>query len=136
MPINGRSVQVEDHSGHSTVGGLEMDLMRRCSELKIEFKVWGEGHKQQGSNSSPLLLVSAEQASTTDFLAHITTQSHQRLLDKIMLDEAHLLLTASDYRLKLEDLRTLRKIKCPFVALSATLPLSTDVVLIIDLCYI
>ncbi|KAK5020796.1 hypothetical protein LTS07_011432 [Exophiala sideris] len=45
-----------------------------------------------------------------------------RQLDRIVFDEAHLILTASDYRPKMALLRFLRDLRCQVVFLTATLP--------------
>jgi hypothetical protein len=44
----------------------------------------------------------------------------------LILEEAHLLLTASFYRKRLPLITQLRRYRCPFVCLTATLPLSAE----------
>jgi superfamily II DNA helicase RecQ len=43
-------------------------------------------------------------------------------LDRIVLDEAHLILTASSYRPYLEETKWLRQLHCQIIYLTATLP--------------
>lgn len=53
------------------------------------------------------------------FLARL--DAAQRL-DRVILDEAHLVLTSSHYRLKMGLIRQLRNLRAQFVFLTGTLP--------------
>ena len=97
---------------------LRQDLIRRCTEWKIPFQHYGPGSTQV----KPLILVDVQQASGADFKTLLQRLQAAGRLDRLVLDEAHLLLTAGHYREHLGLLVELRRFDCPFVCLSATLP--------------
>jgi superfamily II DNA helicase RecQ len=67
--------------------------------------------------------VSAEAASSDDFLQWAAEKRVQGELERVVLDECHLTITAADeYRRKLRALVLLRNLDCPFVFLTGTLP--------------
>ncbi|EED11930.1 DNA helicase hus2, putative [Talaromyces stipitatus ATCC 10500] len=72
--------------------------------------------------SSPLILVSAEQAVHINFRTFLLRLQLANQLDRVVFDECHLTLTASSYRKGLALLPTLRDIQCQMVFLTGTLP--------------
>lgn len=67
--------------------------------------------------------MSAEAASSDDFLQWAAEKRVQGELERVVLDECHLTFTAADeYRRKLRALVLLRNLDCPFVFLTGTLP--------------
>ena len=56
------------------------------------------------------------------FLAFLRQLHNVGRVDRLILDEAYLVLTTSDYRENLGLLGMLRQVTCPFVYLTATLP--------------
>jgi superfamily II DNA helicase RecQ len=86
---------------------LRSDMLRRCQLVGIQPLIWSVGCKQ----SSSLVIVSAEAACT------------ERFLDRIVVDESQLTITASDYRLCMSQLGWyVRQIRTQTVWLTATLP--------------
>ncbi|KAI9812054.1 MAG: hypothetical protein M1826_002973 [Phylliscum demangeonii] len=103
---------------------LRQDLARQCQERQIPFTDWGTllGGIEDMPLLAPLVLVGAEQALQARFLQVASTLQHQERLARIVLDEAHLALTAASYRPLLPALGELRRLPVPFICLSATLP--------------
>ncbi|OLL26208.1 ATP-dependent DNA helicase Q5, partial [Neolecta irregularis DAH-3] len=73
---------------------LRQDMERRLKELEIPYAFWS--HEQQYTSS--LIIVTIEQASTDSFKSYLLKLSSQNQLDRIVMDECHLIFTASDYR--------------------------------------
>jgi len=92
-------------------------------QWEINFGVFESRHALLPVAAQPsLLFVDAERVSGSIF-QHFLSELHAAgRLDRIVLDEAHLLLTASHYRESLPALAVLRRYRCPFVCLTATLP--------------
>ena len=105
---------------------LRQDLLRRCEEWKISFAVFGAGRFPQPHAVPSLVLVDVENAASAEFLTLMQCLHQTGRLDRIVLDEAHLLLTAMHYREQLSLLGTLRRFHCPFVCMTATLPPSSE----------
>ena len=68
-----------------------------------------------------LVFIDINNAITLHFLAFLRQLHDVGRVDQLILDEAHLVLTASDYRKNLGLLGMLRQVTCPFVCLTATL---------------
>lgn len=102
---------------------LRQDLLRRCREWNVACACYDADITPQRMHAVPgLLLVDIETAVTPDFLAFARSLHAMDRLDRIVLDEAHLLLTAGHYRRKIVAVGVLRRIPCPFVCMTATLP--------------
>ena len=106
---------------------LRQDLIRRCRESPIHF--WhfnpadaGRMHERLHT-APPLILVDIDFAVADQFYEFALHAAQGGRLDRIVLEEAHLILTSSDYRGHLLYLGRLRRIQVPFIALTATLPL-------------
>lgn len=97
---------------------LRRDLMRRMRELHIEYVEWLPGE----TRDAPLIMVTVEAASTRDFLKYARLLVNQQRLDRIVVDECHLTVTAVEYRPSMVDLTMIRLLRTQFVYLTATLP--------------
>jgi superfamily II DNA helicase RecQ len=97
---------------------LRGDLLRRLRELNIDHLEWLPGERREAG----LVLVTVEAASTKDFLQYAQTLIAQQKLDRIVVDECHLTITAVDYRPAMVDLAIIRSLRTQFVYLTATLP--------------
>lgn len=97
---------------------LRGDMIRRLSEQSIRFLQWSPGERRQ----APLIVASAEAACSTEFQSYAQSLVGQNRLDRIVIDECHMTLTASEYRQSMFDLGSLRLLATPFVYLTATLP--------------
>jgi superfamily II DNA helicase RecQ len=98
---------------------LKRQLVTRCTDAGLDCKHWPEAR-----DSWPrVVLVSAEAASSDDFLQWAADLRVRGELDRVVIDECHLTFTAADeYRRKLRGLVLLRNLGCPFVFLTGTLP--------------
>lgn len=90
---------------------LRGDLLRRLRELEIDYIEWLPAEKREPG----LVSVTAEAASTRDFLKYSRTLISQQKLDGIVVDECYLTITAAGYRKSIIDLAAI----CD---LTATLP--------------
>jgi superfamily II DNA helicase RecQ len=95
------------------------DLMKRCEDLEINCVHWTPEQQQRAS----VMLVVAEAAVSDTFLTFLSDLQVARKLDRIVIDECHVILTAIKYRRRILDLDRLRMIPCQFVLLTGTLPL-------------
>jgi superfamily II DNA or RNA helicase len=97
---------------------LRGDLLRRLRELWIDHIEWLPGEQRESS----LVLVTAEAASTGGFIKYARTLISQQKLDRIVVDECHLTITAAGYQQSIVDLVAIRSLRTQFVYLTATLP--------------
>lgn len=98
---------------------LRGDLVRRVRELGIEYHVWSP---EEPETSAPLVFATVEAAATSKFRSFAARLAAKQELDRIVVDEAHLTVTASDYRQAMVDLALIRSVRTQFVYLTATLP--------------
>ena len=97
---------------------LRGDLLRRVRELGIDHLVWSPGEQRD----VPLVFVTVEAACTEQFRTYAHKLAATQDLGRIVFDEAHLTITASDYRQAMVDLALIRNVRTQFVYLTATLP--------------
>jgi superfamily II DNA helicase RecQ len=98
---------------------LKRQLVIRCKEIGLDCEPWPKARDRYPR----LVIVSAEAASSDDFLQWAAEHRVRGRLDRIVLDECHLAITAADeYRKKLRGLVLLRQLACPMVFLTGTLP--------------
>lgn len=98
------------------------DMVRRCEEAGISFAVWDRSQDSKQYTGTPLLFVSVEQAVRRRFRTFMMQLDAIEGLDRVVFDEAHLVLTASSYRPKMALVQQLRQLHCQVVFLTATLP--------------
>ena len=98
------------------------DLVGRIQGRGIDCIEWKHGE----SNAATVVVVSADLAGDTtsngNFLGYAGMLSSRGLLERVVVDECHLVFTSSDWRPKLAKLKNLRVLACPMVLLTATLP--------------
>lgn len=98
------------------------DLVKRIQGCGVDCLEWKHGE----SNPATVVVVSADVAGDItcngNFLGYANVLSSKGLLRRVVIDESHLIFTASDWRPKLAMLRNLRLLPCPMVLLTATLP--------------
>jgi superfamily II DNA helicase RecQ len=68
------------------------------------------------------MIVSIEAASTRDFFKYAQGLVRHQRLDRIVVDECHLTVTAAEYRPAMVDVATIRCLRTQFVYITATLP--------------
>jgi superfamily II DNA helicase RecQ len=97
---------------------LHIDMLRRVRELKIDHLEWQPGERREAA----LVLVSAEAASSKDFIKYARRLIAEQKLDRIVIDECHLTVIAAEYRPSIVELTAIRSLRTQFVYLTATLP--------------
>jgi superfamily II DNA helicase RecQ len=106
---------------------LRQELLRRCEQWGISFRRWLDGAVLGQLHAvPPLLFVGIDHTQKPEFEALLSSLYQHGRLDWLILEEAHLLLTASHYRGRLALIAQLRRYGCPFVCLTATLPPSAE----------
>lgn len=100
---------------------LKQDLLGQCGRLGLSHTVW-HGGMEVDSTCAPLLLASVEDAMQKKFLGYLRSLRQRDQLDRVVLDEAQMVLTESHYRDSLRAVAEVRRTTVPFVALTATLP--------------
>ncbi|KAL8689011.1 MAG: hypothetical protein Q9218_005217, partial [Villophora microphyllina] len=102
---------------------LKQDLRQRCTAWGIVHAIYDPCSTPQQLHAVPtLLLVDIETAVTPGFLSFARALHAIGRLDRFVLDEAHLLLTASYYRTQLPAVAGLRRVHVPFICMTGTLP--------------
>ena len=100
------------------VVALRGDMLRRCQEVGIRPLVWRVGSRE----TAPLVLVAVESACTEQFLDYAKGLALRQQLDRIIIDECHLTITASSYRPSMALLGWhLRQVPTQTIWLTATL---------------
>jgi DEAD/DEAH box helicase len=98
---------------------LRNDMLRRFKEVGIQLLVWAPGTRR----TAPLVIVSVEAACSEGFVEYAQSLVMRQQLDRIIIDECHLTITASDYRDNMLELGWhIGQIKTQTVWLTATLP--------------
>ncbi|TXB97976.1 hypothetical protein FocTR4_00016852 [Fusarium oxysporum f. sp. cubense] len=73
---------------------LRGNMLGRLDKVALKHHIWRPGSKK----SAPIVVVSAEAACTEAFLEYANRLSDRQCLDRIVIDECHLTITASCYR--------------------------------------
>jgi hypothetical protein len=73
---------------------LRGDMLRRCQQVGIRPLVWSVESRE----TAALVFVAVESACTEQFLDYAKGLALRQQLDRIIIDECHLTITASDYR--------------------------------------
>ena len=110
---------------------LRLDLLRRCREMGLNPIVWRSSQDvAAGMEGTPtLLFVSVEVAIKYPFRQYARRLYDTGNLERIMIDECHLIHTSAHYRKQIVQLNELRQFPVPFVYITATLPLRLEKVL-------
>ncbi len=95
------------------------DLARRCQQHDVPYSTWTAGSRDKDCQ---LVLATAEQVLLPAFDAWATRLHTARKLHRIVLDDAHLMLTALTVHQQLEQLRQLCALSVLWGVVSATLP--------------
>ena len=98
------------------------NLVKTAQAAGIESKEWRPGER----NPAALVFVSADKIDGGAFLAYAQLLGLKKLLRRVFVDESHLTFTSSDWRPKLAHVREVRKLPCPTIMLTATLPVMLE----------
>ena len=105
---------------------LKEDQIRRCQEQGIECEVWGKESEIEDWSRPSLLFVSAEHVGDRRLMAYLLRLDTAHALDRVVVDECHLVLMAAEYRPCMELVKRLRRLQCQMLCLTATLPPSME----------
>ncbi|KFY96400.1 hypothetical protein V500_02461 [Pseudogymnoascus sp. VKM F-4518 (FW-2643)] len=98
---------------------LRGDMLDRCRRVGIQPLIWSIERR----DSASLVIMSAEAVCTESFLEYAHLLVNRQQLDRIVIDECHLTITANDYRKCMSQLGWyVRQVKTQTVWLTATLP--------------
>jgi superfamily II DNA helicase RecQ len=98
---------------------LRKDMVHRCEQIGIQCAVW-DGKNQPDSAS--IILVTPEKATSEEFGTFINRIRQTRRLDRIVIDECHVVLNDQlDFRKHLQELGKLSMAETQMVLLTATL---------------
>jgi superfamily II DNA helicase RecQ len=86
---------------------LHRDILRRIKEMRIDHLEWHTGESREAA----LVLVSAEAASSKDFVKYARRLIAEQKLDRIVVNECHLTVVATDYRPSIVELTTIRSLR-------------------------
>ena len=86
------------------LSALHVDFERRCGEQKIESSRWTRDNNRP---TTKIVYVSPEHAQTKEFTDYLYEMSSQGKLKQVVLDEAHLIPSHSNFRSCMGSLRVL-----------------------------
>lgn len=103
---------------------LRGDMKRRCQQLGIPCAAW---HGRNPPDAAAIVLVTPESAVSEGFMTFLNRLRATRQLDRIVIDECHVVLNRSyTFRKQMQRLGTLVAAEAPMVLLTATLPPSEE----------
>ena len=98
---------------------LRGDMLDRCCRVGIQPLIWSIERR----DSASLVIMSAEAVCTESFLEYAHLLVNRQQLDRIVIDECHLTITANDYCKCMSQVRWyVQQVKTQTVWLTATLP--------------
>ncbi|WKT54183.1 Helicase superfamily 1/2, ATP-binding domain [Fusarium oxysporum f. sp. vasinfectum] len=98
---------------------LSGNMLGRLDKVALKHYIWHPGSRR----SAPIVIVSAEAACTESFLEYANQLCSRQQLDRIVVDECHLTITAGSYRRSMSQLAWhVRQIRTQTIWLTATLP--------------
>jgi late competence protein required for DNA uptake (superfamily II DNA/RNA helicase) len=99
---------------------LRADLMQRCQQLGIQCVSW---ESRRPPDEAAIVLVTPESSEDPDFHTFLNRQRWMRRLDRIVVDECHIILNQQkDFRPAMARLGRLVSARTQMVFLTATLP--------------
>ncbi|MCN0155273.1 RecQ family DEAD/DEAH box helicase [Salinispora arenicola] len=103
---------------------LRADLMQRCQQLGIRCVSW---ESRRPPDEAAIVLVTPESSEDPDFHTFLNRQRWMRRLDRIVVDECHIILNSQkDFRPAMARLGRLVSARTQMVFLTATLPPSME----------
>ncbi|OBT70933.1 hypothetical protein VF21_10102 [Pseudogymnoascus sp. 05NY08] len=109
--------------------GLKQDIKGRATAFNIPCVAYEEGPRGlgQGVEASSLILISIETMVREDFVFYLRNLIEDSKLDRIIVDECHLLLSSSSYRSIMYRFIEILLLPTQFVFLTGTLPFAYEV---------
>ena len=100
---------------------LMTDWARRLTAMNIAFEIFSR-HKPTITGQAPIVLVSLDATVRSYWRRAVTELRSDFVLNRMVVDEAHLLLTEATYRDVMHHVKELREHRFQMVLLSATIP--------------
>lgn len=118
-------------SGHESITIVVIPLISLCTDLKQRCLSQGikciEWNSRKPADNADILLIVPESINTTAFTSFIQRQKLLRRLDRIIIDECHVIFDSSEkFRPKIRDLNQLPRFETQLIYLTATLPVKTE----------
>ena len=101
--------------------GLKSDIVRRAKDFNIPYSIY-----EDSKEFSNLTLVSIETIISETFIREVRSLINSNNIDRIIIEECHLLITALSYRSIMFRFKELLVLPLQFVFLSGTLPLKLE----------
>ena len=90
---------------------LKQDMFRRCTELGLQFGIWDRHGDRTRYDGYLLIFMSVETAVSSCFRSFLTGLDAHEGLNRVVFNESHLVITASNYRPKLKLVKSLRALR-------------------------
>ena len=99
------------------------DMVRRCQKLGLRTCKWvGTSNSEKTLGTAEIVVAGTWNCKSDMFRTWVKKVSLMGLLDRIVIDEAHLLYSQAKFRPEMREVYGLRDFGCPLVLLTATLP--------------
>jgi superfamily II DNA helicase RecQ len=108
------------------------DVVARAQAAGLQCKEWKD--EKSSHELQQLIVVSADRAIKGEFLHYAHSLISKGQLAHVFFNECHVAFTDTSYRKRLQELWTLRYLDYPFTALTATLMVALEGVLLKRLC--
>lgn len=109
------------------LNSLIMDFEHRLKRMGVPFQVYDRNVNSGSLNPRDnLILVTADKCRTDGWRESIAILNEQKPIARIVFDEAHIPLIASDYRNALEHIDDIRSLPVQIVLLTGTMPRSSE----------
>jgi len=95
---------------------LKSDFLQKAKEMKISASIY-----EEKKSADKLILVSIETAVSSSFQLFLIFLHAENKLDRIIINECHLIVTTANYKYLMHSLKKLQLIITQFIFLSATL---------------
>ncbi|CAJ2504607.1 Uu.00g120010.m01.CDS01 [Anthostomella pinea] len=105
------------------------DLVARARDFGVDSLRWqtaAQTGRDEPQREARLVVVSADVASSNEFITYADGLRTRGLLRQIFIDECHKIIMDAEYRAKLAGLQGLYRFDCPVVLLTATLPVRLE----------
>jgi superfamily II DNA helicase RecQ len=100
------------------------DMVKRCQNLGLRTHKWDglSSHSEKALGSAHIVVAGTWSCRNASFRTWLKKVSNEAWLDRIVIDEAHLLYSQGSFRSEMSDLYWLRDCGRPLLLLTATLP--------------
>jgi superfamily II DNA helicase RecQ len=89
-----------------------IDQIRRINDMGVSSSEWTFDQAGRSLTNSSLIFVSIEHAASQSFRAWLLYIDDYRYLDRVVIDEAHLIFIITDYRPRLAAVNWLTVLTC------------------------